>query len=332
MDDILQILRDNWWSGPFAFVVFLLGYFFTHPEKISIWSSMVASIFEKISSRSARHSVSSDIQSRISSYIKNNNVDAVLPYGLKFKWIKDDNFSSYVDEKDVIVIMDYHKNNARNFLNAIDQYLSKAFLTTIRQDMPSNVLTAAELTMKEKIIREKRPDAWEFFTKEMLPEHTAQNDGIGSVLNRFRNLDVKGYFDNIFLSELAFVGSRLQWLDNNQKTVEINAFLSFLEGIEDENVPLDYHGEIFCVQIILVAKLSTKVFGTEAYLNRAQIASREKTNSIYVSGWERNMEFVDEVVERIKNNDIGRLEWIKSYKTLDKKRKKKNARMALFRL
>ena len=238
-----------------------------------------------------------------------------------------------MEEKDVIVIMDYHKNNARNFLNAIDQYLSKALLPTIRQDVPLNVLVAAELLMKEKIIREKRPDAWEIFTKEMLAEPTASNGGLVPALARFRKLDAKGYFDNIFLSELVFVGSRLQGMDSSQKTVEINAFLSFLEGIENENVPLDYHGDVFCVQIILVAKLSTKAIGgTTAYLKRAQIASREKTDSIYVSGWERNMKFVDEVVEEIENNGVGRLEWTRSYKTLDKKRKKKNARMALFRL
>lgn len=42
MDDILQSLADMWWSGPSAFVVFLPGYFFTHPEKIAIRSGMAA--------------------------------------------------------------------------------------------------------------------------------------------------------------------------------------------------------------------------------------------------------------------------------------------------
>ena len=75
-------------------------YFFTHPEKVSVWSGLVAALFEKISSRSARHGVSSDIQSKLEAYIKNNNSQEILPYGLKFRWIKDEKTSSYIDEND----------------------------------------------------------------------------------------------------------------------------------------------------------------------------------------------------------------------------------------
>ena len=108
---VFQNFIDFWWSLPIVTLSSLLFYFFTHPDKIAIWSSLIASLFEKSSKRSARHSVASDIQGRISSYIKNNHADGILPYGLKFRWIKDDNSSSYIKEEDVIVIMDYHNNN-----------------------------------------------------------------------------------------------------------------------------------------------------------------------------------------------------------------------------
>lgn len=333
LNNLFQNIIELGWPAPSLILTLLLIYFFLNPDKIARWSSIAASVFEKISSRAARHSVESDIQSRINAYIKNNKTNTILPYGLKFKWIKDDNFSSYVEEDDVVVIMDYHENNARNFLHAIDQYISKAFLPTIRHDLPSEILTAAELTMKQKIIREKRPDALSIFTEEILPGQTADNARIKSISDQFQKLDILGHFDNIFLSEITFAGPRLRGLEDSQKAREIDTFLTFLNGIEDERVPLDYHGDVFCVRVILVAKLIKRVFeGTAPYLRRAQEAMHKKVDSIYVAGREQNMDFVDEVIDEIKKNNIGKLEWIRSYKTLDRQQKRKNAKIALFRL
>ena len=106
-----------------------------------------------------------------------------------------------------------------------------------------------------------------------------------------------------------------------------------MKGIDDEKKPLDHHSNIFHVKIILVAKaLKRYLQGAEPYINRARQAPLEKTDSLYVTGRENNMGFVDEIIDKIKAENIGRLEWTRNYKTLDGKRKKKNAKMALFRL
>ena len=307
---MFQNFVDFWWSLPIAILSYLLFYFFTHPDKIAIWSSLIASMFEKMSKRSARHSVASDIQGRISSYIKNNHADRILPYGLKFRWIKDDDSSSYIEKEDVIVIMDYHNNNARNFVNAIRQYTSKAFLPMVRHKLPSKILTAAELTIQEKIIQEKRPDALDVFRQEMLPEQIDNDDKIKSFYEEFKQLDIFGYFDNIFLTEFVFVGERLHGLDLNQKTNEIKNFLAFLKNIGNEDVPLDYHSDVFCVQIILVAKAYKRYSqGITPYIKRAEEAYSEKINSLYVTGREQNMNFVDEIIDEIKEKKIGTMEW-----------------------
>ena len=228
--------------------------------------------------------------------------------------------------------MDYHNNNARNFINAIRQYTSKAFLPTIRHELPPEVLMAAELTLQEKIIREKRPDALDVFRNEVLPQQVANNAEIKSIYDNLKQLDILGYFDNVFLTEFVFVGQRLQGLDPHQKIEEVKDFLKFLINI-GENNPLYYHGDIFCVQIILVAKHVTKnLYGAAAYVKRAKTASPKKINSLFVAGWGHNISFVNEVVAAIKKEKIGRLEWTRNYKTYDSERRKKNATMSLFRL
>ncbi|TAK18498.1 MAG: hypothetical protein EPO37_05455 [Nitrosarchaeum sp.] len=331
--DITKELIDYWWSFPIGFLLFVLGYFFTHPDKIAIWSSIISGLFEKLSKRSARHSVSSDIQSRISSYIKNNKSDEILPYGLKFKWVKDENFSSYVEEKDVIIIMDYHNNNAKNFVNAIGQYISQAFIPTVRHEIPQDVLIAAELVMQEKIIQEKRPDALDTFRNEVLPTKIANNVNIEQFRERFKKLDIIGFFDNMFLTEIVFAGSRLQDLIENQRKQEIENFITFIENIPDESKPLDFSGNVFHVWITLVAKQFKKDYqGTAPYVKRAEEAYSKKYDSLYVTGRDQNMDFVNDVISDIKTHGIGYLEWVRDFKTRDKKRKKKIAKMALFRL
>ena len=314
-----------------AFLLYLLVYFFTHPDKIVIWSSLVASLFEKVSKRSARHSVASDIQGRISSYIKNNHASEILPYGLKFRWIKDGNSSSYIEEGDVIVVMDYHNNNAKNFINALRQYTSKAFIPMIRHELPPEILSAAELIIQEKIIREKRPDVLDVFRDEILPRQTS--DSTRLIYDKFKQLDTFGYFDNIFLTEFVFAGNLSYGLEPAQKASEIKGFLEFLKNIENEDVPLDFHGEIFHTSIILVAKpYKRHSQGTAPYIRRAEKARDSGANSLYVTGREQNMDFVDDVVDGIKMKKIGTPVWSRDYKTLDKKRRRKNAKMALFRL
>jgi len=328
-----QSLIDYWWSFPIGILLFLLIYFFTHPDKIAIWSSMISGWFETLSKKSAKHSVSTDIQSRISSYIKSNKANDILPYGLKFKWLKGENFSSYVEGEDVVIIMDYHHNNARNFINAINEYTAQAFLPKVRHEIPQTILTAAELVLQERIIQEKRPDALEMFRSEVLPTKTSNNEEMKKMLERFKLLDKLGYFDNIFLSEVVFAGGRLQGLENNQKKNDFEGLIGLLEGMDDETKPLEYQGNVFKVDIILVAKQFKKFFqGTHPYLKRAEDAASKNFDSLYVLGREPNKSFVDEVITRIKEKNIGRLAVVRDYKTRDKKRRRKNAKMALFRL
>ncbi len=335
--DLAQSLVDIWWSFPMGFLLFLLAYFFTHPEKISIWSGIILGFFSFLSKSSARRSVSNDIQGRIESYIKNNQSSDILPYGLKFKWIKGEDFSSYVEENDVIVIMDYNHNNARNFVNAIMEYTSKAFLPDTRHELPSSVLIAAELVMQEKIIQEKRPDALETFRKEIVSTKISDNE-VDLFRNRFQKLEQGGYFDNVFLSEIAFAGSRLQGMQLNQKNHEINKLLEWLEWLltrksDDESRPLYCDGTVFRVWMILVAKqFRMRTQDVSPFLKRARESASKKFDSLYVAGREQNMSFSGKVTEKIKENKIARFQWDKQFKTRDRKRRKKNARMALFRI
>ena len=97
----------------------------------------------------------------------------------------------------------------------------------IRHELPPSVLTAAELIMHEKMIRDKRPDALDIFRDEIFPTRVQENTTIRSIYDKFRKLDKLGHFDNIFLTELIFAAPRLNGLEPNQMIDEIKNFLYF---------------------------------------------------------------------------------------------------------
>lgn len=323
---------------PYIPLALFIIYIFKNPDKIEAWSAIFAKLFAQFSKRAEKHSISADIQSRLSSYIKNYSVEGVLPYGIKFKWIDGTNFDSYVEEGEVVVIMNRHENNARNFLNAVVAYTAQALFPNVRTYLPADVLTASEIIVQEKIIREKRPDALEMFKKEIIPERLKGRDVIEKMLDRLENMDRGGYFETVLLPELTHAGPRLQELHNNEADGDVRNLVVFLEQIMnrqtgDESTPLRYNGKAFRIAIVLIAK-HVKIIaeGVSPYLKRVQEAIAKQYDSVYLLARGDNEKFMDSVIDSIKQNTDATFRWKKSFKSLDGKKRRKYATVCLFRL
>lgn len=319
-------------------LVLLIIYMIKHPEKVEHWSSIFARIFALFSIKAERHCVSADIQSRLSSYIKNYTVEDVLPHGIRFRWIDKGNFEAFVEEDDVVVVMDVHKNNARNFINAIVAYTSQGLLPNVRNYLPEDVLIATELIIQEKIISEKRPDALSIYKKEILPERKNSLAGIAKYHTKFEALDKNGYFESVFLPELSHTGPRLQDYDDNEGKQDIAGFISFLDYIAnrepgDESKPLQFNGKIFHVWIILIAKpFKIQAEGVSPYLNRAKEAISKQFDSIYLMTRGKNIKHLKPIIEAIKENTTATLKWTKSFRTRYSQKQKQYNAIALFRV
>jgi len=319
-------------SIPFIAIII---YLIKNPEKAEKWGSILARAFSHFSKKAERHSVSADIQSRLSSYIKNFTVEGVLPYGLRFKWIDGANFESYVEEGDVVVIMDHHNNNARNFLSAVIAYTSQALFPSVRAYLPKDVLDASELLVQEKIIREERPDALEMFMKVV--SERIKNPTVEKNKKIFDSIDQMGYFEPILLPELTHAGHRLQQSPLSETETEVNGFVTFLEQRSnrqsgDDSVPLQYDSKSFHVSIVIVAKSFMMAKGVNPYLHRVQDSIAHNYDSIYLMTREDKASFFDSVIDAIKENTAASFKWKKQFKALDGKKRKVYAIVCLFRI
>lgn len=332
-----QPLIDIWPAYPtIVLVIFVIG-IFAFPEKYDRWSSIFARIFSFASKRMERNSVSSDIQGRIASFVKEYKDDDVLPYGIKFDWVKGDEFSSYVKNNEVVIMMDYHKNNARNFLNAVKLYTSKALLPKVRHEIPENLMIATELIFQEKMIYEKRSDILDEFRHEVIPAKTQGNKKIESYLEKLNKFDNAGFFDTMYLSELGYAGNRLKGMTDEQKKVEIEKLMNLLDWVIDRDPndfskPLNVDGLVFKTWLILVAiPHNIKAYGLTPYILRYKEAISKKHDSIFITARDPNIKYLEKISDEIKKMETSKLVWKKDYKSSDRKKKRKDSTMFLFR-
>jgi len=336
--DIISSIISYWPSAPISGLILLVIYMVMNPLKIEKWHANIAKLFSFFSKRAERQSVSADIQSRISSYVKNYKIEDVLPYGLRFKWIDGGNFESYVEKNDVVIIMDYHQNNARNFVNAILSYTAQGLLPHVRNFLPKEILLGTEILVQENIIRKERPDALNIFNTEIIPQRMSEVGGTKKIKEQLAQLHDFGYFENIYLTELAHVGPRLQEKNENIRKNEIYGFIHFLLNIVnrtkgDETGPLNLNLEIFHVWLVLIAKFEKITHeGTEPYMKRVKEAISKGHDSIYLMTRGKNQKHILPIIDRVKKETSAIFKWKRSFKSKDSDGHKTMAHVALFRI
>lgn len=322
---VVEITWSTEWTLGTAVSVLagLLIYIIANPAKVEKWSAIIAGLLEKISGSTARHAAAAEVQSDVSSYVKETNSAAILPYGLKIEWVKQDDVEASVNKRrnEVVVIMKYKKDNARNFITAVCGYTSKAFIPRIRYDAPKYVVSAAELVVQEKLIRAKREDALGIFNTEILPLQIGASEKVREMHRLLKRIDRLGFFENIFLNELLIVGDSLKNFDDPLKTDDIEGLVDFLNGFYSrahrEDVPLEYHSKLFWLNIILVAKTGViPRAGTAPYVNRAKLSLSKGIRSIYVTGTKDDRRYVRDTVKNISDQNVAKLEWMRDYKKI----------------
>ncbi len=273
--------------------------------------------------RAERRSIAASIQSKIRAYRKDNAVGDIMKYGIRFKWVTEEQNSSYIDGDDVIVIMSHHRNDAENFLNAVLQYAKMAVLPDVQNNIPANVLSPIILVMQDKIISEQRPEAMPLFKKTIMHSETKKDPTINHAIESLKQLDRAGWFIQIYLNEIQHVGSRLYELTDKQKSEVLDKFLQFLITIIErpptQDVPLSFKNEIFGLKIILVAKWENiEMENIDAYTRRAEQAAIDEFDSIYVTGRGLNTDFTSRVINAIKAKNIITHMWTRKYNRKNK--------------
>lgn len=279
-------------SIPWGTVLSLVVYFIKNPEKAEKWLSILTRSVSNWSQRAERATIATDIQSDIGLFSKTLNKEAgdqILPDGIKIEWERGDvTKEAFLREKLVIVRMNHHKNQARNFLNAALSYVAIGFLSDTRYHLDPIVQRSLDLTMVRKILSEnRRSSALHIFHEEIYETERGKEPLIHKYYMTIDALDEQGML-NFVLKEFYELGLVMYHKapDDNVK-VETREFLDFMEKIATKpsgvDVPLQFKGNAIRIGIVLVARPELARLGsTIPYVNAVIGDIDWGANTVYV--------------------------------------------------
>jgi hypothetical protein len=280
-------------SIPWVLVIGLLVYFIKNPEKVEKWSSIIARSLSFVSSRWENASVAKDIQADINDFARTTNAgmaNPVLPYGVKISWVLTTSREAFVKEGKVVIKMQKHQNQARNFLYALMEWTYKGVIPESRHLMNEVVLKSIDFAFINKVLTEKnRQDSKELFLDEFYESEVSKGSLLEKYCTAFNRLDKMGLFTGVVLPEYSLLGQRIgSSMPNDKIKAETIGFATMLERLSrktsGEDVSPDYKGENIKCSVVLIARPEKYLEqGLSPYLNFINKCCEEGVCSLYVS-------------------------------------------------
>lgn len=279
-------------SIPSAIIISLLIYFIKNPEKVEKWYSIIARSLSFISLELEKRGVAKDIQADINSFttdINSQTKDPVLPYGVKVKWISSTTHEAFVKNKKVIIKMQHHKNQAKNFLFVVMDWAKKGLIPESRHLLDKKVLRAIDFTCINKILTEKkRHDVKQLFLDKFYEPEAPKGSLLKRYCSVFNKLDKRGLYVGVILPEFSSLGKRRGvTIPNETIRLETIGFTGMLEKLSrklhGKDVSPDYDGEYIKCSIVLIARQDKYLmYGLSPYLNWINKCCAKGIRSIYV--------------------------------------------------
>ena len=244
-------------SGLFIFVVF---YVYTHPEKLDKWIGMGASLLAKCSRKYDEVATKHEIQGKLNSFAKDlSEVSDLKPTKLKVRWTESQDEIQLEEGEVVLVLRDRGYRN-RNFVHASYLYTSTMLLRELKHHISQKQAASLDIFTTQKIIRKENKDAMHIFMKDIF-NPLIKDKKIKDLIEQFVEIDKSGYYSQILLKELNYLGSK-GFLTVPRETIikEVRDLISFLHQFAKREVGDDSINDTF---VGLYMKCSIKIVSTQ---------------------------------------------------------------------
>lgn len=289
-----------------GFFIWLIIYLFVlHQEKGEKLVGWLAELITWTGKKAEKTATAMKIQGKLDSFVVaiNTEVEGLLPYGLKIKWISPElNRDSFIANDKVVVMLDFHSNQDENLSKATVLYMNKAVIPEARPHIHTKLGKAIDLMMAKKALHsfvEARSSFGHFINSVLRPEIEKDSD-----LKEFCQIidatDERGLFTRVLLRELLELGRRKACITETGDTVfESNNFTKFLNEIaqkeKGQDVPLTFVGRDIKVAIILVARSGTEVLSADPFVRRIKEKIKQSVNVIYIFARGPNIKLAQQV-------------------------------------
>jgi small subunit ribosomal protein S1 len=289
-----------------GFFVWLIIYLFVlHQEKGERVVGWLAGFIGWASKKAERVATANNIQSKVDSFIIsiNTEVEGLLPFGLKVKWISPDlSKDAFVESDRVVVMLSYHNNQDENLARAAMLYMNKAVIPEARPHIHQKLGQAIDLMMTKKALFSfvEARSSMGHFVQTVLRPQTEKDTELKDMCGVIDTIDERGLFTRVLLKELMELGIRRAGITETGDTVfETNEFVKLLKKIAEKergvNVDPTFIKNNIKIAVIMVAR-PENVDNPDMYLHAIEERMKKSIQTFYLfARGIRNIEFAKKV-------------------------------------
>lgn len=287
------------------FIWFLIDVLVLHQERGERLAGWLATLVAWTGKKAEKTATAMSIQGKVNSFTAeiNKEVEELLPYSLKIKWIAPEiSEQAFIKKNRVIILLSHHKNQDENFSKATMLYMNKAVIPEARPHIHFKLGEAIDLMMTKKALYSfiKARSSFSYFVTQIMRPKTEGDPEIKEFCTVIDTLDERGLFTRVLLRELKELGYRRAGVTETGDTVfETGKFTKFLNEIarkeQGEDVPLSFSRNYIKVAVILIARPGIPV--TDPFMKMIKQKIKEGINVIYIFARGFNIDLAKQVCQ-----------------------------------
>jgi hypothetical protein len=299
--------------GVGAILLFLVIYFLMNPEKVEIWSGLIARMLSNLGrlfKGAHKHYVKFDTQGRINEFTRQLTKEA--PYlgatRCRVEW-EDGRLDkrAFLENEQVILRLRRDDPEDLNFVHGAYHFVSTALLHKVKRYISQSHRESIDLFVTTNLLQAEKPAVVGIFLDAYL--HPATGDPGSKVtgfFDQFSRIDKGGLFFTVLLQELDLLGGKVFGARrDDQVIIEVNELVDFLEAfagrVIGEEGDLNFDKTLCRFGLVIVGKTErVERSGPDpyvAYINKALVPAGIET--IYLLGSSGRADVMAEIADSL---------------------------------
>lgn len=285
---------------------------YMHPGKAEKWGALILRLFSFVGLKFKRQAIKYDIQGSINSFVSRLARESELgeeAKGVKIKWAgkAEDDEVRWKDGEVVLVLKDRGQHN-RNLIHAAYLFVSTSLLKDVKTHLSQKQSTAIDIFTTGKILEEENRPALNYFGRD-IANPLLEDEKVKIFVEQFEDIDKSGFYMNILLQELHYLGGKVVFnarkADVHEEVAHLFTFLQqfAMREVGDDTVGDEFTGKFLRASIKIVSRAHVREAGrTHIPLERICRAFEKGIENVYVVGphFDNGKEFIDTVCEAVR--------------------------------
>ena len=302
------ISHGKWELIAIAILLLIVIVLITKPDTADKWRTQFYSLFAWCSTLFQKNKIKSQVQGFLNPTIKalENEIDESSRTRINIKWAKSNEVEKYLDNGDLIVCLQNHRNRNRNIATITSLYVSDHVMKGYKSFLePTLGKIIKNYTIAKLLKFAKDDNAYNYFIEN--EQLLKSQDPTGETLYRKCNeIDNSGNFTRILLRQYKRFGIYNDGVvvPTSDILKELGDFFDFVYNLSTKapgtDTPLAYKRKYINCAVVLVAKSETfDQHGIDAYLWRIKFNISCGYQVTYLQSRDGKVDILNKVVKEI---------------------------------